>query len=877
MSLDYLNEDYLFHENENSSINNITGEINKIPNTNFKTIENVNYKSKGFAKLNTITESNHNKNNLIKNTELNHVLIYERLANNGKNIENKTNLGQKNNSELNDNQSLSQMERKSSNDFYGNFENLIDEYDNSFIFESLDKKKHNIQGIEAKKILSENTSENHDDNFSSNLINNKNSATCNLNSNTKKNRKNLIKNEKKFNNFNNNNIIKAAKIFSKYDYNLRENDIHNDYNPCGIKGNFSNNNGENSNLNSILDSNDISNSNFKRSNKNKNKNFLSNYEGKKKEKRSEEEDRVLYELVPLYGAKSWKKIAEHIKCRSPIQCLHRWTKILQPGLVKGPWTIEEDRKLLEWVKKEGPVKWTQCSDFIKGRNGKQCRERWFHTLNPKVIKGNWTTEEDLKIFTLYQKLGGKWSKIALSVNGRTENSIKNRFYSTLRRKAVEQAKSHINSANNNLNCSSHSGENINCLNYAYSDYKARKTNQLSHFGSNYSLEDLLDFLPLALLEVKIKCMKEFNLTSEDLEQKQYEIMNGETIRKQKLDADYLKEKLYKENIFNRQSNIVNNNSNVNNIIASPQTINLNVNFNANHNSYIIGNEKIGIKNYEMISNNNNNLNPSTIKKNNFDAEFNDHNIYKNAILKEENNINNFNNHENQFKLDFSDQGNDYKNMDFFTLENNILDMCENPNFMFSDNNFGFLDPQVDHIIESIFSNNNINLANDFEKDCDMCFIDQTKKPANVNLNGNKLIKSECLNSNKIEVSNENSNKEIKTIIEKNNLLNNENLILSKNEKQNHLNINLESILDGSKLSKKLNLTVKTEEKKDCQTNKKNVLSSLISQLEDLERLVKDTKKELMKYNEKGEVEGEASEEAILQTVSLTNTIQKLFK
>jgi len=158
---------------------------------------------------------------------------------------------------------------------------------------------------------------------------------------------------------------------------------------------------------------------------------------------SEDEDKVLTELVSKYGGKNWKKISSFISGRSSIQCLHRWTKILQPGLVKGPWTIEEDRKLLEWIRKEGPTKWTLCADFIKGRNGKQCRERWFHTLNPKIIKGNWTCEEDFKIFTLYDLLGGKWAKIAVHVIGRSENSIKNRFYSTLRRKAAEKTKNEI--------------------------------------------------------------------------------------------------------------------------------------------------------------------------------------------------------------------------------------------------------------------------------------------------------------------------------------------------------------------------------------------------------------------------------------------------
>lgn len=155
---------------------------------------------------------------------------------------------------------------------------------------------------------------------------------------------------------------------------------------------------------------------------------------------SEEEDKILTELVEKFGGKNWKKISQFIPGRNSIQCLHRWTKILQPGLIKGPWTIEEDRRLLEWVRKQGPTKWTNCAHYIKGRNGKQCRERWFHTLNPKIVKGNWTCEEDFKIFILYKIFGGKWAKISAFMTGRTENAIKNRFYSTLRRKAAEKLK-----------------------------------------------------------------------------------------------------------------------------------------------------------------------------------------------------------------------------------------------------------------------------------------------------------------------------------------------------------------------------------------------------------------------------------------------------
>jgi hypothetical protein len=161
---------------------------------------------------------------------------------------------------------------------------------------------------------------------------------------------------------------------------------------------------------------------------------------KRSGKWTREEDELLVNAVSSYGTKNWKLVAKAVFGRNQVQCLHRWTKILQPGLTKGPWSIEEDRKLMQWVKKEGPNKWTSCAEYINGRSGKQCRERWLNTLNPDVKKGNWEPEEDYMIFKLFTQFGSQWSKINLYFQNRTENSIKNRFYSTLRRIAAEKRK-----------------------------------------------------------------------------------------------------------------------------------------------------------------------------------------------------------------------------------------------------------------------------------------------------------------------------------------------------------------------------------------------------------------------------------------------------
>lgn len=55
---------------------------------------------------------------------------------------------------------------------------------------------------------------------------------------------------------------------------------------------------------------------------------------------TEAEDELLRNAVAEYLGKNWKRIAERIPDRSDVQCLHRWQKVLRPGLIKGPWTPE---------------------------------------------------------------------------------------------------------------------------------------------------------------------------------------------------------------------------------------------------------------------------------------------------------------------------------------------------------------------------------------------------------------------------------------------------------------------------------------------------------------------------------------------------------
>ncbi|XVE50417.1 hypothetical protein DITRI_Ditri01bG0161200 [Diplodiscus trichospermus] len=107
------------------------------------------------------------------------------------------------------------------------------------------------------------------------------------------------------------------------------------------------------------------------------------------------------------------------------------------GLKKGPWTAEEDQKLIDHIQQHGHGRWrTLPKNAGLKRCGKSCRLRWTNYLRPDIKRGKFSIEEEETIIQLHSVLGNKWSAIAARLPGRTDNEIKNYWNTHIKKKLL---------------------------------------------------------------------------------------------------------------------------------------------------------------------------------------------------------------------------------------------------------------------------------------------------------------------------------------------------------------------------------------------------------------------------------------------------------
>ena len=102
----------------------------------------------------------------------------------------------------------------------------------------------------------------------------------------------------------------------------------------------------------------------------------------------------------------------------------RVMEVLRPK--KKAFSIEEDAVIVSLINRIG-ANWRDIAKSLPGRTERQCRERYKTYLDPNLRHDPWSPEEDDLLIRLYNEIGPRWAEMSKYFNGRSDNSIKNRY------------------------------------------------------------------------------------------------------------------------------------------------------------------------------------------------------------------------------------------------------------------------------------------------------------------------------------------------------------------------------------------------------------------------------------------------------------------
>lgn len=97
------------------------------------------------------------------------------------------------------------------------------------------------------------------------------------------------------------------------------------------------------------------------------------------------------------------------------------------------WNFEEEQRLVDFIKAQGPSSWKKCAAVVGTRTAKQCKEKWNTSINPRITKGFWSRREQLQIFTLMRGGELSWTRIQAALPSRTNVTIRNFVFNSFKK------------------------------------------------------------------------------------------------------------------------------------------------------------------------------------------------------------------------------------------------------------------------------------------------------------------------------------------------------------------------------------------------------------------------------------------------------------
>ena len=142
---------------------------------------------------------------------------------------------------------------------------------------------------------------------------------------------------------------------------------------------------------------------------------------------SASEDAMVRRVMTEYQPHTWKELSTFIDGRTQRQCMMRYRYSLQAGLKKGRWSADETKLLQLAIDEYGTSQWLKVSSMVPCRTAVQCRQHYFHFLQPGIDHSPFTTDELETLRRAVRLHGSKWAVVATCFKNRTRTQCRDEW------------------------------------------------------------------------------------------------------------------------------------------------------------------------------------------------------------------------------------------------------------------------------------------------------------------------------------------------------------------------------------------------------------------------------------------------------------------